>query len=280
MASPAAISRRIHQKKINLTSLPLYYEGNLWIRQATRKECKYWTELRGTKLFLYTDKLQEKSIDNIDLQSLVSVTNGCPQQKQSAELILRLAKEEIYLKTETPEDIEEWKGFILTVVELSIPNYVSLLPGQILQLKETLEKEKVRRKNEQNTDASSSSAQIDETYEDASRMPECFQEVTRQEATNILNKMSEFGNLILRPGTNSNSFAVSIKEPLQTPSDRPQIKHYRILSTGTGYTIELEDPVNVNSLDEVVNFFVTETRGKLIPLLKHVYDRELGKGSL
>ncbi|KAE8631055.1 hypothetical protein XENTR_v10001059 [Xenopus tropicalis] len=272
MASPAAASRRIHQIKFNLTSLPLYYEGNLWIRRAMKKENKYWSELRGTKLFLYTDKLQEKSVDNIDLQSLVSVTNGGPEQQQ---LILTLAREQIYLKTETSEDVEEWKGFILTVIELSIPNCVTLLPGQILRLQETLEKEKVRRNNEQNKEDSCQSAQSYGTYEDPSRMPECFHEVTRQEATDILNKMSNFGNLILRPGTISNSFAVSIKEP--SSSHLSQVKHYRILSTETGYTIELEDPVSLSSLDEVVQFFVSETQGKLIPLLANVYDNGLGK---
>ncbi|KAM4710313.1 signal-transducing adaptor protein 1 isoform 2-T2 [Discoglossus pictus] len=270
MAAPIPAPRKIYQRRSIITSLPLYYEGFVWIKRDKKKECKYWAELRGTTIFLYSDKKQEKYTDTIELQSLVSLADRYPLQKQWAEVVLTLPNEEVYLKTENAEDAEEWKGFILTVVELSVPNCLALLPGQVIRLKEVLEKETTR-KATQTSIQHLPPPSLDlncETYEDVGRMPLCFHKVTRQEAADMLMKMSSCGNLILRPGADSKNFAVTIREP----TDMSQVKHYRVLDSDRGYTIELEKPVTLKSLDEVVEHFIKETRGKLRPFVTNLYE--------
>ncbi|XP_073493151.1 signal-transducing adaptor protein 1 isoform X2 [Phyllobates terribilis] len=255
-----------------------------WLLQVvllSEEEVKYWTELRGTKLFLYTDKKQEKFTDSIDLQHLSSVTDKYPSEKLWTEVILQFSNEEVYIKTETAEDAEEWKGFILTVSQLSVPTSLTLLPGQIIQLKEVLEKESSRRASGSFEDVITSpctlSPTFSSTYEDVenvNRMPQCFYSVSRQQATEMLMKDENDGNLILRPGADCKNFAVTIREPTEN-STRPQVKHYKVLKTDRGFTIELDRPVVLSSLDEVVNHFINETRGKLRPFISSIYDTQI-----
>ncbi|XP_073398692.1 signal-transducing adaptor protein 1 isoform X2 [Dendrobates tinctorius] len=281
MAAAEPAPRRIYLQRSKLTSLPLYYEGFLWIKRGRNKEVKYWTELRGTKLFLYTDKKQEKFTDSIDLKHLSSVTDKYPSQTQWTEVILQFPTEEVYIKTETAEVAEEWKGFILTVSQLSVPTSLTLLPGQIIQLKEVLEKESSRRASGSFDDVITSpctlSPTFPSTYEDVenvNKMPMCFYAVTRQQATEMLMKDQNDGNLILRPGADCKNFAVTIREPTEN-STRPQVKHYKVLKTDHGFTIELDRPVVLSSLDEVVNHFINETRGKLRPFISSIYDTQI-----
>ncbi|KAM4052617.1 signal-transducing adaptor protein 1 isoform 2-T2 [Anomaloglossus baeobatrachus] len=282
MAAAEPAPRRIYQQRSKLTSLPLYYEGFLWIKQGRSKEAKYWTELRGTKLFLYTDKKQEKFTDSIDLQHLTSVTDKYPNQKKWTEVILQFSNEEVYIKTETAEDAEEWKGFIMTVSQLSVPTSLTLLPGQIIQLKEVLEKESGRRASgtfevEISTPCSLSPS-FPTTYEDVenvNHMPACYYTVSRQQATEMLMNNENDGNLILRPGADCKNFAVTIREPTENSSSRSQIKHYKVLKTDHGFTIELDRPVVLSSLDDVVKHFINETRGKLRPFISSIYDTQI-----
>ncbi|XP_053559244.1 signal-transducing adaptor protein 1 isoform X2 [Bombina bombina] len=280
MATPIPAPRKIYKQRSLITSLPLYYEGLIWITRDKHQERKYWAELRGTTIFLYIDKKEEKYIDVIELQSLVSVADRYPVQKQWAEVVLTLEKEEVYLKTETAEDAEEWKGFILTVVELSVPNCLALLPGQLMRLKEVLQKETNRKATTMVPVPSPPEVECD-SYEEVIQMPLCYHNVTRQEATDMLMKMSKFGNLILRPGADPRNFAVSLREPSESMS---QVKHYKVLSTDKGYTIELDSPVTLKNLDQVVEYFFKETKGKLTPFIKEdpvrKTDSEKSKGPL
>uniref|UniRef100_A0A8C5P6G9 Signal transducing adaptor family member 1 n=1 Tax=Leptobrachium leishanense TaxID=445787 RepID=A0A8C5P6G9_9ANUR len=248
-------------------------------------ENKYWTELRGTKLFLYDDKKQEMFADKIDLKGLVTVADKYPSNKQRAEVVLTLENEEVHIRTELTEDAEEWKGFIRTVVELAVPNCLALLPGQLIRLKEVLEKETSRRasdipEEEPPSPPLSTCKTYEEvfptntpckTYEDAVSFPQCFHSVTRAEAAEMLLKTESSENLILRPGADSISYAVSIREDL----DKPLIKHYRVVSSEKGYKIELDKPITLDSLQEVVDHFVKETKGKLKPFNSHEYDTQI-----
>ncbi|XP_073453895.1 signal-transducing adaptor protein 1 isoform X1 [Aquarana catesbeiana] len=286
MATLEPAPRRIYQQRSKLTSLPLYYEGFLWIKRPRSKEAKYWTELRGTKLFLYSDKKQEKYTDSIELRNMSNITDGPSNQKQWAEVILTLDKEEVIIRTEIAEDAEEWKGFILTVVEQSVPGWLTLLPGQLIRLKEILEKETARRAEEKSPVSPSSRLSVDMPvsgpYEDCdipndpNEMPLCFYDVTRSEAAEMLTKNEGNGNLILRPGADSKNYAVTIREPSE--HSRSQVKHYRVLKTDRGFTIELDKPVILNSLGDVVNHFITETRGKLKPYHSNLYETNIDCG--
>lgn len=280
MATSEPAPRKIQQQRFKLTSLPLYYEGFLWIKRGRSKEVKYWTELRGTKLFLYSDKKQEKFTESIDLQYLSSVTDKL-NQKQWTEVILQLPNEEVYIKAETAEDAEEWKGFILTVSQQSIPTSLNLLPGQIVQLKEVLEKESSRRATESVANIISSPCTHSpnfptnyEDVEDVNQMPNCFYTVTRQQATEMLMEDENSGNLILRPGADCKNYAVSIRD-IKEKSRKPQVKHYKVLKTDSSFIIELDRPVILNSLHDVVNYFINETRGQLRPFISNIYDTKI-----
>ncbi|XP_053317675.1 signal-transducing adaptor protein 1 [Spea bombifrons] len=272
MAFPAPAPRKIYEQRSMLTKLPLYYEGFLWIKRSKSKEIKYWTELRGTKFFLYSDKRDEIYTDEIDLQSLVSVEDKPSVIKQWAEVILTLANEEVHIKTELAEDAEFWKGFILTVVELSVPKCLNLLPGQLIRLQEVLEKQRhLRTAYEDLGSPLHSPDASSESYQDVIPMPLCFHNVSRTEAADMLLKMRSNGNLILRPGADSKNYAVTICEP----TANGQVKHYKILTTEQGYTIELDNPVTLRSLHDVVEHFVKETSHKLKPFVSYGYETKL-----
>ncbi|XP_044134834.1 signal-transducing adaptor protein 1 isoform X2 [Bufo gargarizans] len=226
------------------------------------EEDKYWTELRGAKLFLYIDKKQEKFTESIDLQYLSSLTDKS-NQKQCTEVLLHFPNEEVYIKAETTEDAEEWKGFILTVSQKSVPTSLTLLPGQIVQLKEVLEKESLRRVSESYEDV-----------EDVNEMPDCFYTVSRQQATEMLMEDENYGNLILRPGADCKNYAVSIRD-IVDKRKIPRVKHYKILKTDSSFIIELDRPVIQNSLHDVVNYFINETKGKLRPFISNIYDTKI-----
>ncbi|NP_001412461.1 signal-transducing adaptor protein 1 isoform 3 [Mus musculus] len=143
---PKPAPRRIFQERLKITALPLYFEGFLLVKRSDHQEYKhYWTELRGTTLFFYTDKKSTIYVGKLDIIDLVCLTGQHSTEKNCAKFTLVLPKEEVHVKTENTESGEEWRGFILTVTELTVPQHVSLLPGQVIRLHEVLEREKKRR---------------------------------------------------------------------------------------------------------------------------------------
>ncbi|XP_026263571.1 signal-transducing adaptor protein 1 isoform X2 [Urocitellus parryii] len=232
---PKPAPRRIFQERLKITALPMYFEGFLSVKRAAYQEYRrYWTELRGTTLFFYTDK-----------------------------------KNTI---TENTESGEEWRGFILTVTELSVPQHVSLLPGQFIRLHEVLEREKKRRIETQqvpNTSPEKEKEPIEDYVDVLNPMPVCFYTVSRKEATEMLEKNPSLGNMILRPGSDSRNYSITIRQEI----DMPRIKHYKVMSIGKNYTIELEKPVTLPNLFSVIDYFVKETRGNLRPFIYSIEDK-------
>ncbi|XP_076402636.1 signal-transducing adaptor protein 1 isoform X3 [Peromyscus maniculatus bairdii] len=226
---PKPAPRRIFQERLKITALPLYFEGFLLVKRSDYQEYKhYWTELRGTTLFFYTDKKSTIYVGKLDIIDLVCLTDQNSPEKSCAKFTLVLPKEEVQLKTENTESGEEWRGFILTVTELSVPQHVSLLPGQVIRLHEVLEREKKRR--------------------------------LETEPPPIMPAEKE-------------------KEPVQDDvvapdlmPAMPRIKHYKVMSTGKNYTIELEKPVTLPNLFSVIDYFVKETRGNLRPFIYSTDD--------
>ncbi|XP_020769620.2 signal-transducing adaptor protein 1 [Odocoileus virginianus] len=264
---PKPAPRRIFQERSKITALPLYFEGFLLVKRSEYQEYKhYWTELRGTTLFFYTDKKSTTYVDKLDIIDLTCLTDQNSTDKNCVKFTLVLPKEDVQLKTENAESGEEWRGFILTVTELSVPPHVSLLPGQVIRLHEVLEKEKKRRIETERTPSSSpeKGKQPFEDYEDVlNPMPACFYSVSRKEATEMLEKNPSMGNMILRPGSDSRNYSITIRQEI----DLPRIKHYKIMSVGENYTIELEKPVTLPNLFSVIDYFVKETRGNLRPFI-------------
>ncbi|XP_029456638.1 signal-transducing adaptor protein 1 isoform X2 [Rhinatrema bivittatum] len=275
---PKPLLRRIFNERQRNTSLPLYYENFLWIKRSKHKEYqKHWAELRGTTLFLYSDDKQEMHLKKIDLVTLktlnVKHTTEGPWQK----FTLILPNEKLHLMAKNSEEAEEWKGFILTVTELSVPRRLSLLPGQTIKMKDTLDQEIVRRASCPEVQPFCTTKKEDPPSDDyidvISGMPSCFYQVTRKEAADLLETSQSNGNLILRPCGDNQNYSVTIREPLDTPS----IKHYKILCKGGNYyVIELNKPVTLKGLDKVVEYFVNETRGRLKPFISNEYHTQLG----
>ncbi|NXP15982.1 STAP1 protein, partial [Thinocorus orbignyianus] len=255
--TPQPAPRRIFQERQRITGLPLYLQGYLSVRHSRCQEFRaYWAELRGTMLFFYDDKKAPTYSQKLDISALTSATNVYPDENGSAQFILMLSNGELELKANDRECGEEWKGFILTVTELSIPPDQSFLPEQLRRMHEVLEKEKERRMMLKNCSSASLSRKSPPSSTSAA-LPVCFYAVSRQEATEMLEKNPSCGNLILRPGSDSKNYAITIRAP--------HIKHYKVVSKGTSYLLELERQVTLPSLQEVVNYFVAQTRGNLKP---------------
>ncbi|XP_019389746.1 PREDICTED: signal-transducing adaptor protein 1 [Crocodylus porosus] len=271
---PKPAPRRIFHERQRITALPLYFEGFLSIRRAWHQEFKHhWTELRGTTLFFYNDKKTTMYFEKLDLRNLTSVTNISPENRCYAQFILTLSNEEIEMKVEDYENGEEWKGFILTATKLSVPVCTSLLPGQQTRMNEVLEKEKKRRTASEQLPSAFLSNEKPHNGNYTNMMnsiPECYYEVSRQEAIELLEKNPSLGNLILRPGSDSKNYSISIRYLTEVPC----IKHYKVVKLETGYKIQLERPVMFQNLHDVINYFVKETRWNLKPLVMHTYDNK------
>ncbi|KAM4811398.1 signal-transducing adaptor protein 1 isoform X1 [Urocitellus parryii] len=270
---PKPAPRRIFQERLKITALPMYFEGFLSVKRAAYQEYRrYWTELRGTTLFFYTDKKNTIYVDKLDIIDLTCLTDQNSTEKNCAKFTLVLPKEEVQLKTENTESGEEWRGFILTVTELSVPQHVSLLPGQFIRLHEVLEREKKRRIETQqvpNTSPEKEKEPIEDYVDVLNPMPVCFYTVSRKEATEMLEKNPSLGNMILRPGSDSRNYSITIRQEI----DMPRIKHYKVMSIGKNYTIELEKPVTLPNLFSVIDYFVKETRGNLRPFIYSIEDK-------
>ncbi|NWQ95651.1 STAP1 protein, partial [Burhinus bistriatus] len=258
---PQPAPPRIFQERQRITGLPLYFQGYLSVWHSRCQEFRvYWTELRGTMLFFYDDKKAPTASNKLDISALTSATNVYPDENGSAQFILVLSNGKLELKANDCECGKEWKGFILTVTELSVPPDASLLPEQLRRMHEVLEKEKKRRITLNNC----SSASLNRKSPPSSTlttMPACFYAVSQQKAIEMSEKNPSCGNLILRPGSDSKNYAITIQHKL----DAPRLKHYKVMSKGTSYVIELERQVTLTSLQDVVNCFVTQTRGNLKP---------------
>ncbi|KAK5864756.1 hypothetical protein PBY51_015971 [Eleginops maclovinus] len=139
-------TRIVHKRRATITDLPLYYCGQLRKKLPKEKDFKrYYSELRGATLFLYKDDTQDTYMEKLDLGQLKSMELNSPYEKKTPTIFtLTLPTEEVQLKMDNSDTGEEWRGYILTVVNKEIPSKLQLLPGQMLQLKEALDKERQR----------------------------------------------------------------------------------------------------------------------------------------
>nr|XP_009932605.1 PREDICTED: signal-transducing adaptor protein 1 [Opisthocomus hoazin] len=267
--NPQPAPRRIFQERQRITGLPLYFQGYLSVRRSRCQQFFHFQHFGGILLFFYDDKKAPTYSQKLDISTLTSATNVYPDENGSAQFILMLSNGELELKANDCECGKEWKGFILTVTKLSLPPAESLLPGQLTRMHEVLEKEKKRRITLNNC-CSTSPNRKNPPSTALTTMPVCFYAVSRQEATEMLQKNPSCGNLILRPGSDSKNYAITVRHEL----DAPRLKHYKVMSKGTSYVIELERQVTLPSLQDVVSYFVTQTRGNLKPFVIQTHTAE------
>ncbi|TDH07591.1 hypothetical protein EPR50_G00107540 [Perca flavescens] len=276
MSVPARV---VHKRRTTITDLPLYYSGQLLKKLTKEKDFKkYYGELRGATLFLYKDDTQDTYTEKLDLEKLKSMELESPYQKKEPTIFtLTLDTEEVQLKMDNSDTGEEWRGYILTVVNKKIPRKLQLLPGQMLLLQEALDQERKRMPPRARPPLpprpsflpSPSASPIpplpkDKPGHSAPDIPACFYSVTRQEAEQMLEANPEYGGIILRPSTLANNYALTLRQ--LTPSG-PVMKNYRVASTNSGFVIELDTAVMVSSLNDVLKYFLEKTEYRLHPYM-------------
>ncbi|KAM4628943.1 signal-transducing adaptor protein 1-like isoform 2-T2 [Polymixia lowei] len=244
-----------------------YYEGFLEKRSFKDKTSrKLWTCLCGNSMFFFNNSKDADYVEKLDLSGFISVTDDCSRDRNldAARINLRLKGEDIKFTASTLEARELWKGFIYSVVKLSVPSSLNLLPGQIHMLNEAVEKEKERIKAFRPPAASLSATSSDVYLSVVGDMPVCYQHVSRLEAEMMLERNPEKGNLLLRPGRDGNSFAVTTRQHL----NGSVFKHYRVTRNHNGgFAIDLENPIPCATLHDVINLLVEKTNGALTPFI-------------
>uniref|UniRef100_A0A3P8YHJ9 SH2 domain-containing protein n=1 Tax=Esox lucius TaxID=8010 RepID=A0A3P8YHJ9_ESOLU len=262
-----------------------YYEGFLEKRSFQDKASlclsiqvsrKLWTCLCGNTLLFFNNSKENTYVEKLDLSEFISLKDDCSRDKnlEAAKLILHMKDREIKITAPSLETRELWKGFIYSVVELSVPDSLNLLPGQIHMLRETVEAERERRKTAHPAPAATAVASSSNLYlsliED---MPACYHPVSRTEAEMVLEKHPESGNLLLRPGRDGASFAVSTRQELCGSIFR----HYRVSRTQDGaFAIDLETPIHCDTLHDVISCLVEKTGGALTPfIMEGTYEESI-----
>ncbi|CAN9515023.1 unnamed protein product [Ophioblennius macclurei] len=273
----AATLRVVNKKRQSLTALPLYHYGHLYKKGSKEKDFKkFYAELRGTTLFLYTDDSQDTYIEKLELELLKTMKLQSPyNSKMPTVFDLKLHKDTVQLKLDNADTGELWRGYILTVTKKEIPRELQLLPGQRVQLQEALDLEKARNPQLSRPPLPPRPGFLQTSMStDESDYPECYFNVTREKAKEMLNSKPEHGNVILRPATVANNYALTFRQ--MTPSG-PTFKNFRVSSTSSGYVIELDKPVTVSNLKEVLQYFIEKTEHRLLPYTeRQPYDTTIG----
>ncbi|CAJ1058454.1 signal-transducing adaptor protein 1-like [Xyrichtys novacula] len=265
--------RVVHKRRETITALPLYYSGHLQRKNSNEQDFKkFFGELRGTTLFLYEDDTQHTYSEKMNLEKLKSMELvGHYQQKVPSTFNLNLHTEKVQLKMDNLDKGMEWRGYILTVIKKEVPS--KLLPGQRLLLEEVLAQEKKRvhpghrpplppRPDFLCAASPSPKHPKDEPDHKASTMPECFFKVSRDEAEKMLEANPEYGSIILRPSTRANNYALTLR---QLTASGTAMKNFRVTPAKTGFVIELDKPVTLSSLNDVISYFLKKTEYRLQP---------------
>ncbi|XP_056460681.1 signal-transducing adaptor protein 1-like isoform X3 [Gadus chalcogrammus] len=257
------------------TSLPdLYYEGYLEKRSFRDKAAlKRWTALSGNTLFFFNSSKDANFLEKLELVNFRSVTDDPTRDSNLDKARFNVHLKDMSLKFTAPslEARELWKGYIHAVVELSLPSGIILLPGQTRDLQQAVERERERRRLPPPlpTPPLPAAALPDEggarshaAYNGP--LPECYVQATRVEAELLLEREAGRGNLLLRPGGHGNTFTITTREVHMSPI----FKHYRVTQNpGEGFIIDLKEPIDCATLDEVITVMLEVTGGTLTPLI-------------
>ncbi|XP_067270114.1 signal-transducing adaptor protein 2b isoform X3 [Pseudorasbora parva] len=251
-----------------------YHEGFMEKKSIKDKRGrKLWTSLCGNTLFFFNNTKDSVYIEKLDLSDLISVSDDCCRDRNlnAAGFTLHMKNEDIKMIVPSLEARELWKGFMLSVSTLSVPTSLNLLPGQIHMMKEIIEKET---KRQQLLSTPPPPQDSDHYVSVVSDMPSCYQNVTRVEAEILLERNSDRGNLLLRPGHDGTSFALTTRQDI---NGRSVFKHYRVSRRPEGgFAIALETPITCPTLHDVVTCLVEKTSGVLVPfLMEEHYEKNI-----
>uniref|UniRef100_A0A3P8XRD9 SH2 domain-containing protein n=1 Tax=Esox lucius TaxID=8010 RepID=A0A3P8XRD9_ESOLU len=233
---------------------------------------RLWTCLCGNTLFFFNNAKDTHYVEKLDLSGFVSLKDDCSRDKnlEAARLILRMKDGETKLTVANLEARELWKGFLYSVVDLSVPSCLTLLPGQVQMLREVVDRERNRRRAARTpTRAPPSPLSVPLLGE----IPSCFRPVSRTEAEVLLERHPDCGNMLLRPGRDGSSLAVTTRQDL----NGSVFRHYRVTQREQGgYVIDVENPIPCETLHDVIDALVEKTAGTLQPfLLEEPYEENI-----
>ncbi|KAJ8271106.1 hypothetical protein GJAV_G00122830 [Gymnothorax javanicus] len=233
---------------------------------------RLWTSMCGNTLFFFNSHKDSDYVERLELSGFLSMADDGSRDRnlEAARFSLRLTDGEVKLTAPNLESRELWKGFIYAVVELSVPTSLNLLPGQLHLLGEVVERERRRRK----AAASLPAAPTTPLYLPLlGEIPACFQPVSRREAEVLLERHPDCGNLLLRPGRDGTSLAVTTRQDL----NGSVFRHYRVSQRHEGgYVIDVENPIPCDTLHDVINCLLEKTSGTLQPfLLEEPYEENI-----
>ncbi|CAL8324303.1 unnamed protein product [Arctogadus glacialis] len=251
---------------------PCYYEGYLEKRGPKEKASRrLWSSLCGNAMFFFNNAKDTHYVERLDLGGFVSLRDDCSRDRnlEAARLILRMKDGETKITAPNLESRELWKGYLYSVVDLNVPACLTLLPGQLQMLKEVVDKERSRRRARTPTRAPPSPLSVPLVGE----IPACFRPVSRTEAEVLLERHPDCGNMLLRPGRDGCSLAVTTRQDL----NGSVFRHYRVTQREQGgYIIDVENPIPCSSLHEVIDALVEKTAGTLQPfLLEEPYEENI-----
>ncbi|XP_013876391.1 signal-transducing adaptor protein 2a isoform X1 [Austrofundulus limnaeus] len=251
---------------------PCYYEGYLEKRGPKEKASRrLWTCLCGNSLYFFNNAKDIHYVEKLDLGGFVSLKDDSSRDKnlEAARLILRMKDGETKLTAPNLESRELWKGFLYSVTDLNVPSCLTLLPGQLQMLKEVVDKERSRRRSRNPGRAPPSPLSVPLVGE----IPPCFRPVSRTEAEVLLERHPDCGNMLLRPGRDGCSLAVTTRQDL----NGSVFRHYRVTQRDQGgYVIDVENPIPCATLHEVIDALVERTAGTLQPfLLEEPYEENI-----
>ncbi|XP_061549291.1 signal-transducing adaptor protein 2a isoform X2 [Phycodurus eques] len=232
---------------------PCYYEGYLEKRGPKEKAPRrLWTCLCGNALYFFNNSKDTHYVEKLDLSGFVSLKDDCSRDRnlEAARLILRMKDGE-------------------TKITLNVPSSLTLLPGQLQMLKEVVDKERSRRRSRTPTRAPPSPLSVPLVGE----IPPCFRPVSRTEAEVLLERHPDCGNMLLRPGRDGSSLAVTTRQDL----NGSVFRHYRVTQRDQGgYVIDVENPIPCATLHDVIDALVEKTAGTLQPfLLEEPYEENI-----
>ncbi|XP_072220450.1 signal-transducing adaptor protein 2a [Leuresthes tenuis] len=251
---------------------PCYYEGYLEKRGPKEKASRrLWACLCGNSLYFFSNAKDTHYVEKLDLNGFVSLKDDCSRDRnlEAARLILRMKDGETKLTAPNLESRELWKGFLYSVTDLNVPSCLTLLPGQLQMLREVVDKERSRRRTRNPSRAPPSPLSVPLVGE----IPACFRPVSRTEAEVLLERHPDCGNMLLRPGRDGCSLAVTTRQDL----NGSVFRHYRVTQRDQGgYIIDVENPIPCATLHEVIDALVEKTAGTLQPfLLEEPYEENI-----
>ncbi|XP_039622906.1 signal-transducing adaptor protein 1-like isoform X2 [Polypterus senegalus] len=240
---------------------PSYFEGFI------EKDGKtVWTCLRGNTLYFYEDIKKPTYTEKLELGNFVSLTENQTFGKKNMPptMMLNLTDCSVNLKATSLEAHKQWKGFILSVVQLEVPRCLTLLPGQIHALQDVVLQE-TKRQNMLKQTFKPPDTEMENNYVDVLNiMPKCFYQVSRTEAENLLRRHSQFGNLLLRPSNDGISKAITTCLEHQGAT---KMMHYLVKPSDDGFILDVIPPIVRKSLQDIIDAFIEKTENTTLPLI-------------